>query len=406
MGNAFCRLSILSVRSSRALRCGTAGGSYGGSVLRCLLGFGARASVLDCPPMRHGSRRAIRFPREAGARTDEALFTLARSSPPSIALRPRVAARSPMSGASWPATQAACTDERARPGSRRSPRALRCGMSAVAAATARRASVASAHRKWPPTGVRLPPFDPGSSRRWSGLLAVPAGVLIATFRCAAPARCGAFVDERCIAAGDCDAVGIFPRSIEVGTPGAAIVPHTLVVPSPRATRRAIPRRAVGIDERARPWSRRSPRVLRGLELELIATLQAGKLIATFHRAAPARYGAFADGRRVVMGDEGGRVYCKRARPWSRRAGDGGGCGRTRTLIQSSRIAKSSGAVGPRATTRRAIPDRALGTSERACLWLLQSYGAAFRYTVYCIELKCKNGGGLVAWRSQQPEPYR
>jgi hypothetical protein len=230
-------------------------------------------------------------------------------------------------------------------------------------------------------------------------------VLIAAFRCDAPARCGAFVDERCIAAGDCDAVCIFPRS-KVGTPGAAIVPHTLVVPSPRATRRAIPRRAVGIDERARPWSRRSPRVLRGLELELIATLQAGKLIATFHRAAPARYGAFADGRRVVMGDEGGRVYCKRARPWSRRAGYGGGCGRTRTLIQSSRIAKSSGAVGPRATTRRAIPDRALGTSERACLWLLQSYGAAFRYTVYCIELKCKNGGGLVAWRSQQPEPYR
>src|SRR3984885_1565188 len=112
-------------------------------------------------------------------------------------------------------------------------------------------------------------------------------VLIAAFRCDAPARCGAFVDERCIAAGDCDAVCIFPRS-KVGTPGAAIVPHTLVVPSPRATRRAIPRRAVGIDERARPWSRRSPRVLRGLELELIATLQAGVLIATLHRAAPTR----------------------------------------------------------------------------------------------------------------------
>ena len=111
-------------------------------------------------------------------------------------------------------------------------------------------------------------------------------------------------------AGDCDAVCIFPRS-KVGTPGAAIVPHTLVVPSPRATRRAIPRRAVGIDERARPWLRRSPRVLRGLELELIATLQAGRLIATFRRAAPAHCGAFAD-ERCSAG--GGRVRTREARP--------------------------------------------------------------------------------------------
>jgi hypothetical protein len=32
------------------------------------------------------------------------------------------------------------------------------------------------------------------------------------------------------------------------------------------------------------------------------------LIAAFHRDAPARCGAFGDERRVVAGDEGGRVY--------------------------------------------------------------------------------------------------
>ena len=41
--------------------------------------------------------------REAGAQTEG---SLARSSPPPVAPRPRVAARSPMSGASWPATKA------------------------------------------------------------------------------------------------------------------------------------------------------------------------------------------------------------------------------------------------------------------------------------------------------------
>jgi len=54
--------------------------------------------------------------RAAGARTVNALFTPAHSSPPSVAMRPRVAAHSPMSGTSLPATETAeCTDERARP---------------------------------------------------------------------------------------------------------------------------------------------------------------------------------------------------------------------------------------------------------------------------------------------------
>src|ERR1700735_4016115 len=65
----------------------------------------------------HALRRAerpppgSRFPpldpvREAGTRTDNAPFTPTRSSPPSVAMGPRVPARSPMGGKSWQATQA------------------------------------------------------------------------------------------------------------------------------------------------------------------------------------------------------------------------------------------------------------------------------------------------------------
>jgi len=47
----------------------------------------------------------------------------------------------------------------------------------------------------------------------------------------------------------------------------------------------------------------------------------GVLIAAFHRATPGRYGAFADERRGVAGDEGDRVRHRRtcARPWARRS---------------------------------------------------------------------------------------
>jgi hypothetical protein len=40
-------------------------------------------------------------------------------------------------------------------------------------------------------------------------------------------------------------------------------------------------------------------------------------IATFHRAAPARCGAFADERRIVGGDDGGRVRRRDAHPFPR-----------------------------------------------------------------------------------------
>jgi len=115
------------------------------------------------------------WPAVSPSPTVNAFFTPACSSPPSVATRPRAAARSPMRGASLPATKAAAVviDERARPWSRLSPRALR-----------RRQALRHA---------RLEP---------ERMTALHTGALVATFRCAAPARCGAFVDERRVAAGD------------------------------------------------------------------------------------------------------------------------------------------------------------------------------------------------------------
>jgi hypothetical protein len=71
-----------------------------------------RRAINERPPTRRRSRRSIRFAK-AGSRTDSARLIQARSSPPSVATRPRVAARSPMSVVSWRATWAA---HRARAG--------------------------------------------------------------------------------------------------------------------------------------------------------------------------------------------------------------------------------------------------------------------------------------------------
>ena len=56
-----------------------------------------------------------------------------------------------------------------------------------------------------PAGANASRFAPPDPVREAGARtnnAFEAGLLIATFRCAAPARCGAFVDERCVVA-DC-----------------------------------------------------------------------------------------------------------------------------------------------------------------------------------------------------------
>jgi hypothetical protein len=99
------------------------------------------------------------------------------------------------------------------------------------------------------------------------------GVLIATFRCGAPARCGAFVDEGCMVAGD--------RGAGCG--------REVLGQSHRAERL----RGAG----ART-DKRSPHT--------------AMLIATFRCAAPERCGAGADERRIVAGDGGGRVLTRNA----------------------------------------------------------------------------------------------
>jgi hypothetical protein len=64
-----------------------------------LQGFGLRVSVAEWPPMGQGSADQV---REAGAGTAEVPVASARSSPCSVATRPRVAARVPMSRATSP----------------------------------------------------------------------------------------------------------------------------------------------------------------------------------------------------------------------------------------------------------------------------------------------------------------
>jgi hypothetical protein len=101
----------------------------------------------------------------AGARTDNARFTPARSSPPSIAMRPRAAARSLMSGAWWRRRQARADAKRSSTPRKRFERWR----------------APSCHAAWPPTsssrssvGLRVPgrAFDAdGPFERWRGATA-------------------------------------------------------------------------------------------------------------------------------------------------------------------------------------------------------------------------------------------
>jgi len=115
----------------------------------------------------------IRFARLEHELTTR-LFTPAGSSPPSLGLRPHVAARSPMSGASLPATKP--------PECGRETLIQSCGQCGLSSCPAE-----SSHRS-----TRFVEFE--------RLALVHIGVPIAHFRRAAPARCGAFADERRVVA--------------------------------------------------------------------------------------------------------------------------------------------------------------------------------------------------------------
>jgi len=99
-------------------------------------------------------------------------------------------------------------------------------------------------------------------------------VLIAAFRRAAPTRCGAHADARCIVMG--------------------------VVAAKRVK---VPRFDPVREARART----------------VAPGRTGVLIATLRCDAPARCGAFADERRVVAGTKADGCTGERARPWSCRS---------------------------------------------------------------------------------------
>jgi hypothetical protein len=135
-------------------------------------------------------------------------------------------------------------DQRARPWSRRSPRAVRCGT-------------------WAVRFARL-------ELELDNALFAP-GVRIASSNRDMPPRCGAFADERRVVAG--------AGGGRVRTRSAHPVPSGSAA---SGCHKAGTRR--------------------------IARLHVGALITTFRRAAPTRYGAFAAERRIVAGDEGRREY--------------------------------------------------------------------------------------------------
>ena len=114
-------------------------------------------------------------------------------------------------------------------------------------------------------------------------------MLVGTFRCAAPARGGAFADERRVVAGD----GGGPTKADAQLP--------------LAVRRSPTARASVVE-----WPPKASRFppldpVREAGARTDSAFSAAKLIAPYRCDAPARCGAFVDQRRVVAGDRGGRT---------------------------------------------------------------------------------------------------
>jgi hypothetical protein len=155
---------------------------------------------------------------------------------------------------------------------------------------------------------RFPPLDPLREARVRTDHALPTGALIATFRCAAPARRGAFADE---------------RPSWWATEAAACGRETLIR-SARAVRSdtALFGGPVAAD------TSRFPPIGPVREAGAGDSLLTSGLIATFHRAAPARCGAVADARRIAVATEAAeygretlihpvpRRQCRGAAVWS------------------------------------------------------------------------------------------
>jgi len=170
-----------------------------------------------------------------------------------VATRPRAAARSAMSGASFPARGRPSADVKRPFGSD--------GISHQPAS----------HRPACPTLVAS--FAAGVASWCSnGWCTFQIGTLITTCYCAAPVRCGAFVDERRVVGGEEVACG---REMLIQLPlggGAPKIPNIALMrlaayhrergdavePCPRAAS-AIPRRAVCHRQACASVSRRSPR---------------------------------------------------------------------------------------------------------------------------------------------------
>jgi len=127
-------------------------------------------------------------------------------------------------------------------------------------------------------------------------------VLIATFHCRAPARCAAFADERRVGADDGGGreTLIQPRRLAPRVPplGMQSTSGGRPLSSVRLPGCVLRRGRFGLERR------RGQRCAKHDLERITAIFTPGVLIATFRCAAPARYGAFADDRRVGAGDAG------------------------------------------------------------------------------------------------------
>jgi hypothetical protein len=148
--------------------------------------FGLRASAVDWPPTRQGSRRSDPA-REAGARPDDALFAPVSSSPHSIAMRPRAFVDERRVVAGDVCGRETLIQSPGQCGFRSGCRVMGFG---ARAAVARAAA----------NGARLPRSIRFARRKLERINAFFTPASSSPLHCNAPARRGVFGDERRVTA--------------------------------------------------------------------------------------------------------------------------------------------------------------------------------------------------------------
>jgi hypothetical protein len=147
------------------------------------------------------------------------------------------------------------------------------------------------------------------------------------------------------------------------------------------------------DERARPWSRRSPLAFARLELERTTALHTGALIVALRRAAPA--GSPMSAASLPRQERPALSMSARV-PGRVVGGDDGGQTKADARRSSSRVLPC-----PCAATRRAIPLRALGPL-RSCASLVASFAAGGAWLALERRAPLRTGVRIATFRALRP----